>query len=180
MKTSVDRKDFENLIDDHGKSLYSFCGRLTGYTDDANDLYQQTFLRALELCDRIDPAGNPKAFLFTIAASLYKSRMRKLARRDRIAPREDITDENAELLAGDTDVEAEVLSGELSSVMRKAVQRLKEPLRMTVLLFYGNGFSVLEIAGILRVPQGTVKSRLNKARSILRKDLEATGYETAT
>lgn len=169
--------DFESLIDAHGKSLYAFCGKLTGYSDEANDLYQQTFLRAFELAERIDPDKNPKAFLFTVAASLYKSRIRKLARREKIAPREDITDENSEHLPSCEDVERDVLYREKNTVLSHAVNQLKEPFRMTVLLFYGGGFSLDEVARILRVPQGTVKSRLHKAKSLIRKELEVSGYE---
>ena len=54
------REDFESLIDVHGKSLFAFCSKLTGYSDDANDLYQQTFLRSFEMTERIDPDKNPK------------------------------------------------------------------------------------------------------------------------
>lgn len=170
------REDFESLIDVHGKSLFAFCSKLTGYTDDANDLYQQTFLRSFEMTERIDPDKNPKAFLFSVATSLYKSRARKLARRDRLAPREDITDENGETLPSGEDVEKDVLSREKSAVLSQAVSNLKDPFRMTVLLFYGGGFSLEEVSKILHVPKGTVKSRLHKAKDMIRKEMEGNGY----
>jgi len=67
----VIKSDFETLIDLYGKSLYNFCSRLMSYSDEANDLYQQTFMRAFELADRIDIDKNPRAFLFTIAVSIH-------------------------------------------------------------------------------------------------------------
>lgn len=170
------REDFESLIDAYGKSVFAFCGKLCGYTDDANDLYQQTFLRSFELADRIDTDKNPKAFLFSVAVSLYKSRAQKLARRNQLAPREDITDENSEILPSTEDVERDVLSREKKSVLSSAVNHLKDPYRMTVLLFYGGGFSLEEVARILHVPLGTVKSRLHKAKELIRKELEVNGY----
>ena len=172
----MDKSDFETLIDLYGKSLYNFCSRLMSYSDEANDLYQQTFMRAFELADRIDIEKNPRAFLFTIAVSIHKNQSRRFARQQRIAPREDITDENADYLPDRTDIESDLLKNEKEKIIREAVRKLKDPYRMTVLLFYSSGLSLTEIAGICKCPQGTVKSRLYKAKELIRKEMEVSGY----
>jgi len=172
----VDTSNFETLIDTYGKSLYSFCRKLMSYSDEANDLYQQTFMRAFELADKIDPDKNPRAFLFSIAVSIHKNQTRRFARQQRIAPREDITDENADLLADYTDIEGDLLKGEQTKIIREAVSKLKDPYKLTVVLFYSSGLSLIEIAAVCKAPQGTVKSRLHKARQLIKKELEAGGY----
>ena len=172
----MDTRNFDTLIDTYGKSLYSFCRKLMSYSDEANDLYQQTFMRAFELADNIDPDKNPRAFLFSIAVSIHKNQTRRFARQQRIAPREDITDENADLLADHTDIERDLLKGEETKIIRNAVSKLKDPYKLTVVLFYNSGLSLVEIASVCKIPQGTVKSRLHKARQLIKNELEAGGY----
>ena len=74
------------LVDLYGKDIYSFCKKLTYNEFDAEELYQDTFLKALEIASRIDEEDNPKSFLLSISVSLWKNKQRKYARRMRIAP----------------------------------------------------------------------------------------------
>lgn len=78
--------DLIELVEQHGKSIYRFCYKLAGNKADADDLYQDTFLKAVELRFKMNPSHNPKAFLISIAVRLYKNHRRKLAWRQRIAP----------------------------------------------------------------------------------------------
>lgn len=73
------------LIYDNGKDIYSFCRQLTQNKDAADDLYQDTFLKAVELSDKIDMKNNPKSYLLSIAVKLWRNRQRKFAWRARIA-----------------------------------------------------------------------------------------------
>lgn len=173
----MEKQKFEALIDSYGKKLFSFCRRLENYSDEANDLYQQTFMRAFELADRIDQNNNPCAFLFSIAVGIHKNRVRSDARHDRIAPRENITDENASILPDKTDIEIDYLKEERERLVREAVNKLKDPYRTVVLLFYNGEMNITEIAKICKCPEGTVKSRLHKAKELIRKELEASDYE---
>jgi len=75
-----------------------------------------------------------------------------------------------------TDIESDLLKNEKEKIIREAVRKLKDPYRMTVLLFYSSGLSLTEIAGICKCPQGTVKSRLHKAKELIRKEMEVSGY----
>lgn len=74
------------LIDQFGMDVMRFCRKLTFCSEDAQDLYQQTFLKLMELRVAIRKEENPRAFLFSIANGIWKNECRKLRRRARIAP----------------------------------------------------------------------------------------------
>lgn len=161
--------DISRLVELHGKKVYNFCLRLCAGTYDADDLYQDTFLKAMEKISSIDEDNNPSAYLCTIAVSLYKSKMRKAARRQAIAPSVPIEES---LTTAQTDApEEDVMKKELHRELRDAVDALDEKLRACVLLHYIGDMPLGEIAKTLDLPEGTVKSRLFTARNILKEKL---------
>ena len=169
------REELENCIDEYGTDIYSFCKYLTeGNLQEADDLFQDTFLRAVEQPGKIDMDGNPKSFLLSVALRLWRNKRRKFARRKRIADirylEEEPDPENR--LAGKFTVEEDFLQKETDEAVRKAVNRLPEKLRIAVLLFYMEELSTTQIAEVLKIPAGTVLSRLHHARKLLRKELE--------
>ncbi len=176
-------QDMDALVDAHGTAVYRFCLRLSGCSQEADDLFQQTFLRATELCERIDPGANPKAFLFSIAARMAQRRRGLLSRRQRIAPTQSLDDCRAGAAPDAPDpqrLEDGVARDELRALTLRAIDGLPDRLRLPVVLFYGEELSVVEIAGILHIPQGSVKSRLHRARTLLKQRLEENGYESQT
>ena len=158
--------DIDRLIELHGKKLYNFCLRLCKNTYDAEDLYQETFLKAMEKISMIDENNNPSAYLCSIAVSLWKSKLRKEARRQEIAPTVPIEDQFS--AKGDVNIEEDILKKELSAEIKKAVSELDDNLRPCILLHYIGEMGVCEIAQSLNIPEGTVKSRLFTARNILK------------
>ena len=78
--------EIEKCINDFGTDIYRFCLKLCSDKTDAEDLYQQTFLKALETKQTLDWERNPKALFFSFAYNLWKSDRRKQARRNTIAP----------------------------------------------------------------------------------------------
>ena len=74
----------EQLVEQYGNVLYAFCSQLTGSRQEGEELYQETFLKAVELHRQIDGAQNPKGFLIAVAARLWRNRRRKYAWRQRI------------------------------------------------------------------------------------------------
>ena len=174
------RREFAALIEEEGKAVYSFCFRLTGNRDDADDLYQETMLKAMECHIRIDARlGSPKSFLMGIAAKSWKSRRKKYERRQRIAPEESMEELSVPGEVSDSGMSPEeaYISRELCRFIREETAALKEKYRVPVYLFYTAGLSVEEIAGSLHIPKGTVKSRLHTARTIIGRKLEEHGYE---
>ena len=166
------QEELEQYIREYGKDLYSFCRSVTWNLEEAQDLYQDTFLKLYEIRDRLVTLNNPKSYLMGIAVNLYRNEKRKLSVRRRIvgvwqSVEEMDTDipEDARLL------EEEVIAREECRIVRSAVQSLADKYRLSVLLFYMEELSLSEIASVLRLPEGTVKSRLHRAKRILQQML---------
>lgn len=175
----MDRIQLEQCIDEYGKDVYTFCSQITGNREEAEDLYQDTFLKAVELKGKIDYNNNPRSYLVSVALRIWKNRRRKFAWRKRIAEICAFTEEAVqdEVLGEEESVEQTVLKNELEEQVRKAVDDLPEKFRIPVYLYYTLQLSVEEIANVMEIPQGTVKSRLHKARALLRRELEVIIYE---
>lgn len=171
--------EVNELVNDNGKDIYNFCRQLTRNKEEADELYQDTFLKAVEICDRIDRESNPKSYLLSIAAKLWKNRKRKFAWRGRIAAVEsyqeefDYGDGPWEPVQGP---EEELLEKEKQEMVAKAVGSLKDEYRVPMYLCYALELSLKEIGRILHLPEGTVKSRLYKARKEVKKYLEVNEY----
>ena len=78
-------EEVARLVDRFGPEIYRYCHRLTGRTQQAEDLYQQTFLKCLELTLTLDERSNPRALLFSLAGGIFKNEQRKAGRRLAIA-----------------------------------------------------------------------------------------------
>ncbi|MCM1025123.1 MAG: RNA polymerase sigma factor [Roseburia sp.] len=173
------KQELEICIREHGRDIYSFCRHLADDPAEADDLYQDTFLKAVELAERIEFQRNPKSYLLSIALRIWKNKKRKFAWRKRIADMQPLTDEPeaATTASPEPSPEAYAAAREQSTAIRTAVEQLPERLRIVVLLFYMEDLSAAQIAGILKIPAGTVLSRLHQARKLLKKKLEDLFYE---
>ena len=78
----MDISEINKLVEDYGKDIYSFCKKLTYNEDDAEELYQDTFLKVMDVADRIDAENNPKSYLISVCISLWNNKKRKYARRN--------------------------------------------------------------------------------------------------
>ncbi|MBF4692493.1 RNA polymerase sigma factor [Fusibacter ferrireducens] len=172
-------KDITQLINDHGKDIYNFCRHLTKDKEEADELYQDTFLKALELCDKIDQENNPKSYLLSIAAKLWRNRRRKFAWRKRIVNMEHYRDDvDFEPSLSDLVLTPEdhLMEKENLKMVIRAVNHLKEEYRVPMYLCYAAEIPLKEISRILKLPEGTVKSRLYKGRHEVKQYLEVNGY----
>ncbi len=171
------RQEFANLLEKEGSTIYSFCCYLTGNRDKADDLYQETMLVAIEKCGKIDKTENPKNFLIGIATRNWRNWKRKYARRQRIAPQSSIEDSENEVFHTTISPEESYISQEKYKLVRLEISVLKEKYRLPVYMYYSAEMSIEEIAAVLHIPKGTVKSRLHAARTIIKKKMEDYGYE---
>lgn len=173
------KQELEMCIEKYSRDIYSFCKYLTGNQQEADDLYQDTFLTAMECKEKIRYNGHPKSYLLSIALRIWRNKKRKFAWRKRIADVQSLTEERD----GDIGQSAEpspeeaIARQETDAAVRRAVNHLPERLKITVLLFYMEDLSTAQIAAAMRIPVGTVLSRLHQARKILKKELEDVLYE---
>ena len=166
--------ELEACIAEYGTAIYSFCRQLTQNTQEADDLYQDTFLKAMELSSKINQTQNPKSYLLSIALRLWKNKKRKYSWRMRIAPMHPLSESTGEdkETSPEFSPEDQLIKQEETTFVQQAVRRLPERLKMPVLLYYMEDLPVAEIASVLKIPAGTVKSRLYQARNLLKKELE--------
>lgn len=170
-------EELNQLIVEHGKHVYSFCCNLTGNSAEAEDLYQDTILKAVELSHRLNSSGNPKSFLMGISVKIWQNHKRKFAVRQKIIHLEEYDDNLMETESPDYQPEKELLRKETIDAVRIAVQELPDKLKTVLYMYYTAEMSVEDIAAALHIPKGTVKSRLHKGRNLLKQYLEVWNHE---
>ena len=176
-ETEIDQKSsndmFEDLTDRYGEAVYRFCRSLTYSKEDADDLFQETFAKIFEQPHKISGSDNPQAFIFSTALFIWKSWKRKYARRNRIAPAV-LLDESVVFPADEAsaNIEEDYILREEIALTRKLVEELPEKFKTPVIMYYTMEMNLNDIAASMQIPEGTVKSRLFKARKIIEKGLE--------
>lgn len=168
--------EINEFIEEYGACVFSFCRRLTVSREDAEDLYQETMLRAIENSKRIESGRNPKSYLMGTAVKLWAYQNRREARRQQIASTRQLCEETEAAAAG-CGPELLVLQWERQDLIQQAVASIPDSLRVVVSLYYTAQLPVKEIGKILGIPQGTVKSRLHKARKMVREIMEEQDYD---
>ena len=164
---------YANLVDEYSDSVYKFCRSLTYSREDAEDLFQETFFRAFEQLPKVYASDNPQGFLFSTAVFIWKSWKRKYARRNRLAPSAPLD----ETVASGVSMEDSYMAQEELRFVRELVEALPDKFKIPVILYYTMEMSVPDIALSLKLPAGTVKSRLFKARKLIEKGLVEAHYE---
>ena len=158
-------------------SLYGGALRMTRNPADAEDLVQETMLRAYRSFDSFEPGTNLKAWLFRIMTNAYINTYRKKQREPQKVSTDEIEDFDLyrELRTHDPSYEATpeniVLDSLVDSDILQAIDELPEQFRLAVVLSDVEGFSYAEMAEIMDVPLGTVMSRLHRGRKALQKRL---------
>lgn len=152
-------------------SLYRTALRLTRVPADADDLVQDTYLKAFRAADRFESGTNLRAWLFTILHNTARNRARDRAR-DRVTVDSEVVDEAAETMAFGTaapadDPESRLLRSTLAPELQSAVDELPDTFRAAVWLRDVEEFSYSEIADMLNIPVGTVMSRISRGRRLL-------------
>lgn len=156
--------------------IYGGALRLTRNASDAQDLVQETYLRAFKSWRSFESGTNLKAWLFRIMTNLYISAYRKRRNEPVILSADAGEDFDLyEVLAGNDGAEGSaesmVLDNLLDDEVKAAFARLPEEFRVAVLLADVEGFSYKEIAEMVGIPIGTVMSRLHRGRKALQKSL---------
>jgi RNA polymerase sigma-70 factor (ECF subfamily) len=164
------RGQFEREALVHLDALYSFALKLTRARDDAEDLVSDTMLRAFDRWEQYQLGTNVRAWLFTILYHTFVSRKRRIDAREVQLP-EDADGWSAFEAVGESDPEGKFYDSFIDEEVTREIDQLPEDYRTAVVLSDIQGLRYAEIAEILGIPEGTVKSRLFRGRRILQKKL---------
>lgn len=162
--------DFEREALPHMNALYNFALRMTGSSDDADDLVQETFLKAFRFFDKFEVGTNCKAWLFRILKNSYINDYRKHSKEPNKVDYEDIENFYENIRSSDVKsnhLVEDVFNNLLDDEVSEAITSLPEDFRTVIILSDIEGFTYEEIADFVDCPIGTVRSRLHRARKML-------------
>lgn len=167
---------FEREFYPHIDALYNFAFHLTYNEDDSNDLVQETYLKAYRFAESYVEGTNAKAWLFKILKNAFINEYRKKSKQPTKVDYEDVigyqdSEDTGSSTTDSLDLRQEVFQGILGDEVTKAINSLPVDFRMVILLCDIEGFTYEEIAKIVNIPIGTVRSRLHRARQMLKEKL---------
>ncbi len=163
-------REFEKEALPHRDSLYHYALRLTGDEDDADDLVQETYLKAFRFFDKFERGTNCKAWLFRILKNSYINDYRKLKKEPGKVDYDDVQNFYETIKSDEVETkhyEQDAFSNLLDDNVSNALAKLPEDFRTAIILSDIEGFTYEEIADFVDIPVGTVRSRLHRARKML-------------
>src|ERR1700727_2184828 len=174
----ADQAHFTEVAMEHMPGLYSAALRMTRNPSDAEDLVQETYVKAYRAYASFEEGTNLRAWLYRILTNTFINSYRAAKRRPEVTDVEDVEDlylykrmSGSDGLRAGRSAEDEALDTFTDDVVKTALEELPEAFRMAVLLADVEGFSYKEISEITDVPIGTVMSRIHRGRRALQKAL---------
>ncbi len=167
---------FEKEFFPHLEALHSFAFHLTYNEEDADDLVQETFLKAFRFIDKYEEGTNAKAWLFKILKNAYINQYRKDSKRPIQVDYEESNvyrEEEEGQISSYFDLREEIFDNMMGDEVSTAMNSLPEDFRSVIWLCDIEGFPYDEIAKIIDIPIGTVRSRLFRARNMLKEKLKS-------
>ncbi|MFQ6093198.1 MAG: RNA polymerase sigma factor [bacterium] len=172
-----DSEAFGSLVTRYRKRIYTLCYQMTFKREDAEDMVQETFLRAYRAIGKFEEGGSFYTWIYRIATNLCLSRLSRNKHRNE-CPLEDCEFPQFPLHRADHNPDVNLERRELVEKIRGAIENLPARYRTIVVLKTFQGLSYDEIADVLKIPKGTVMSRLNRARVKLKGSLRQYVRET--
>jgi RNA polymerase sigma-70 factor, ECF subfamily len=167
-------EEFQREALPHLDALYNFALRMTTDPDDADDLVQETFLKAYRFFDKFEKGTNCKAWLFRIMKNSFINIYRKTSKEPDKVDYDDVEEFYHVIRAESTDpndLQEKLFSNVLDDDVTRALESLPEEFRTVVILCDIEGFTYEEISDFVECPIGTVRSRLHRGRKMLRAKL---------
>lgn len=179
---AMNDNEFERFVLKFGKDILRFCRMTAGDAENGNELYQDTMLKLLEKKKRLDSMQNTKSYALSTSIYLWKNKKKKYANRMRLVPidsMDEMSDEGYEFSDHDNKVSPEYIALKQNEVdmIQGLVKTLPEKYRIPIYLYYSADMQIKELSKILGLPEGTIKSRMRKAKKQLKEKLEAIGYD---
>nr|AIA15056.1 RNA polymerase sigma factor, sigma-70 family [uncultured bacterium] len=171
-----DRAAFDSLVRSHEKRVYNFAYRLCGNYDEANDVCADAFVRVFQAIRLFRGNANFSTWLFRIVINVYLDRRKRARNKQHLSLEEYIDLEESVLVRQIEDTsptpDRVAEDHERRDMLQGAITTLPDYQRAMIVLYHTEGKSYEEIAEMLSLPLGTVKSRMNRARLMLREKLE--------
>lgn len=168
------QKDFDDEIIPHMDALYNFALRLTTDPNDAEDLVQDTIVKAYRFFSSYEKGTNAKAWMFRILKNSFINNYRKTSKKPSQVDYDEVSSYYESIRAESTqtsDLESLMFREMMDDDLSTALTRLPEDFRTVVLLCDVEGYTYEEIANMLDVPIGTIRSRLHRGRNLLKTEL---------
>ncbi|MDR9415651.1 MAG: sigma-70 family RNA polymerase sigma factor [Gracilimonas sp.] len=168
------QKDFDEEIIPHMDALYNFALRLTTDPNDAEDLVQDTIVKAYRFFSSYEKGTNAKAWMFRILKNSFINNYRKNSKKPSQVDYDEVSSYYESVRAERTetsDLESLMFREMMDDDLSEALTRLPEDFRTVVLLCDVEGYTYEEIANMLDVPIGTIRSRLHRGRNLLKTEL---------
>jgi RNA polymerase sigma-70 factor (ECF subfamily) len=168
------QKDFDEEIIPHMDALYNFALRLTTDPNDAEDLVQDTIVKAYRFFSSYEKGTNAKAWMFRILKNSFINNYRKSSKKPSQVDYDEVSSYYESIRAERTetsDLENLMFREMMDDDLSMALKRLPEDFRTVVLLCDVDGYTYEEIANMLDVPIGTIRSRLHRGRNLLKTEL---------
>lgn len=163
-------EDFEREAVPHMDAIFNFALKMTGDSDEADDLVQETYLKAFRFFDKFEKGTNCKAWLFRIMKNTYINKYRKKKKEPDKVDYEEVENFYENVKPSSTDsahLEKDLYDNLLDDELSEAINSLPDDFKTVVILCDIEGFTYEEIADFIDVPVGTVRSRLHRARKML-------------
>lgn len=176
----MNNDEFELFVLKFGKDILRFCRMTAGDAENGDELYQDTMLRLLEKKLMLDSTQNTKSYALSTSIYLWKNKRKKYANRLRLVPIDsmsEMSDKENQISEHEVSPEHIVLRQSEIDMVQRFVASLPEKYRIPIYLYYSADMQINEVSAILGLPEGTVKSRMRKAKKILKEKLEAIGYD---
>lgn len=172
-----DTRAFNELYRLYEKRIYNFALRMSGNQDDAEDICQETFIRVYNAIGSFRGDAHFSTWVFRIAHNVFLD-MRKKSRAHPVSSLDDAleleeSDVHRQVEDPNPQPQEVALSSELTKLLQEAIDELPDYQKMMVVMYHTQNLSYEQIADVLQLPIGTVKSRLNRARLALKGRLDS-------
>lgn len=171
-----DIEAFELLVEDYQKKVFNVAYRMMGNSEDANDLVQEALIRIFKSIKNFKEQSSFSTWVYRIVTNVCLDELRRRKNKFTISIDEDIKLEDGnvkrQIESEGPTLEESLESKEIQDIVTKAIEELSNEHKTVIVLRDIQGFSYDEISDIMKCPEGTVKSRINRARKALREILK--------
>ena len=168
--------NINDLYDEYGRYIYHLCLKLTRNKEEAEDVMQDVWVKVVRYADKLDDVDNIKGWLTTICMNTFRDRYRKTVRTNEHMMHQPTTLDVPilDLVPSSALTPGELVEkNDIQSLIQEKISQLDAIYRYTIQYFYVDQYSLNEIAEVMKVSIGTVKSRLFRARNYLKEMLVA-------